>query len=259
MLGYALLASGFTAEAIPLLEKTNSQDGLGIALLLAGRSVEAIVHLQTALDQRPNDPDLLYYLGRASAALSKRSYDTLRSAHPDSARAHQLEGEMLSLQRKLPEAEKEYREAIRIRPQTPGARLQLGELYGVAGQWDKAEAEFRAETRARPGDAEASYRLGHALLEQGKTREARAELERADGLAPAMPETLYALGKACWLGQDIAAAEKHWVTLLSLEKESALAAQAHFGLAGLYRRKGMPERADGEMKEYQRLRAVSRK
>ncbi len=259
MLGYALLAAGFTAEAIPLLEKTNSQDGLGIALLLVGRTVEAIGHLQPALDQRPNDPDLLYYLGRASAALSKRSYDALRSAHPDSARTHQLEGEMLSLQRKLPEAEKEYREAIRIRPQTPGARLQLGELYGVAGQWDKAEAEFSAETRARPGDAEASYRLGHALLEQGKVQDARAELERADGLAPSMPETLYALGKACWLGQDIAAAEKHWVALLSLEKESALAAQAHFGLAGLYRRRGMPERAESEMKEHLRLRSAGRK
>jgi len=166
---------------------------------------------------------------------------------------------MNAVQRKLPEAEKEYREALRIRPDAPEVRLQLAEIYGAAGQWDKAETELRAETRARPGDAEAAYQLGRALLEQGKVQEARKELERADGLAPSMPETLYALGKACSLNSDFTAAEKSWLALLAIEKETALAAQAHFGLAGLYRRRGMLERAQGEMKEYQRLRSSSPK
>ena len=67
-----------------------------------------------------------------------------------------------------------------------------------------------------------------ALLEEGKVHEARAELERADKLMPDMPETLYSLGKAASLDGDSAAAEKEWTRLLSIEKESALAAQAHF-------------------------------
>lgn len=254
MLGFSLLAAGYAAGAIPLLEKTKSIDALGIALFQAGRTVEAIVQLQTALDQRPNDPELLYYLGRASAALSKQNYDTLRAAHPDSARAHQLLGELEAAQRKLPQAEKEYREALRIRPKTPGVRLQLGALYADAGQWDKAETELRAEALARPGDAETAYRLGHALLEQGKAKDARRELERADTLAASMPETLYDLGKACSLDRDLAAAEKHWLALLAVEKDSALAAQTQFALAGLYRQQGHLEKAAAAMKEYQRLR-----
>ena len=83
---------------------------------------------------------------------------------------------------------------------------------------------------------------------------ARAELERANGLAPSMPETLYALGKACLADGDLAAAEKHWLALLEIERETALAGQAHFGLAGIYRRQGMPEKAERSRKEHQRLR-----
>jgi tetratricopeptide (TPR) repeat protein len=95
--------------------------------------------------------------------------------------------------------------------------------------------------------------LGAALLEQGKPHEARAELLRADRLLPDMPETLYSLGKADLLENDAAAAEKAWLKLLSIEKESTLAGQAHFALAGLYRKQGKTEPAKHEMQEFQRL------
>jgi hypothetical protein len=41
---------------------------------------------------------------------------------------------------------------------------------------------------------------------------------------------------------------------VEIEKESALAAQAHFGLAGLYRKQGKAAEAQHEMREFQRLR-----
>jgi tetratricopeptide (TPR) repeat protein len=91
------------------------------------------------------------------------------------------------------------------------------------------------------------------LLEQGKAHEARAEFLRADKLLPDMPETLYSLGKAASLEGDATAAEKEWTRLLSIEKETSLAAQAHFGLAGLYRKQGKTEAAKHEMQEFQRL------
>ena len=103
--------------------------------------------------------------------------------------------------------------------------------------------------------AEAAYRLGQALLEEGKVQEARAELLRADKLMPDMPETLYSLGKAASLEGDAAAAEKAWTRLLSIEKQSSLAAQAHFGLAGLYRKQGKSAEAQREMQEFQKLQS----
>jgi tetratricopeptide (TPR) repeat protein len=252
-LGYALLAQGFAAEAIPHLERVGAQDALGIAQIEAGQLPEAVANLQQALAKRPNDPDLLYYLGRASGLLSKQSIDTLLAVFPDSARAHQALAENYFVLRQMPEAEKEYREALRQRPDIPGLHLELGVVYAGASQWAKAEEEFRAETKVQPGNAEAAYRLGAALLQQGKAHEARQELQRSDSLKPEMPETLYSLGKATALDGDAVNAEKAWTKLLAIEKETSLAAQTHFGLATLYRKLGNAEKARHEMQEYQRL------
>jgi tetratricopeptide (TPR) repeat protein len=111
------------------------------------------------------------------------------------------------------------------------------------------------QAKLQPGNAEAAYRLGEALLEQGKAHEARAELVRADHLLPEMPETLYSLGKAASLEGDSATAEKEWTKLLSIEKQSSLAAQAHFGLAGIYRKQGKTAEAKHEMQEFENLQS----
>jgi len=253
LLGYALLAQGNAAEAIPHLEREQDKTAIGIAQIQIGRLPEAVANLQAALAAHPNDPDILYYLGRASGLLSKQSIDTLLAAYPDSPRGHQAMGENYFVLRQMPEAEKEYRDALRLRPDLPEVHLELGEVYAGAFQWAKAEEEFRAQAKLQPGNAEAIFRLGAALLEQGRVHEARAELVRADKLMPDMPETLYSLGKAASLEGDAAAAEREWTKLLSLEKESSLAAQAHFGLAGLYRKQGKTAAAQHEMQEFQRL------
>src|SRR5215472_15619511 len=256
LLGYALLAQGFAAEAVAHLEKSGDEAALGIAQLEAGQLSSAVTNLQTALAKRPNDPDLLYYFGRASGLLSKQSIDTLMAAYPDSARTHQAMAENYYILRQMPQAEKEFQEAIRLRPDLPKIHLELGLVYAGASQWPKAEAAFRTETELRPGDAEAAYRLGNALLQQGKAKEARVELTRSDKLLPDMPETLYSLGKAAALEGDNAAAENAWKKVIELEKESSLAGQAHFGLAGLYRKQGKTAEAEREMGEFNRLQAV---
>ncbi|MGA8312579.1 MAG: tetratricopeptide repeat protein, partial [Terriglobales bacterium] len=129
LLGYALLAQGYNAEAIPHLEKIQEQTALGIAQIGNGQLQQAVENLQAALAKHPNDPDLLYYLGRASGLLSKQSIDTLLAAYPDSARAHQALAENYFVLRQMPQAEKEFREALRLRPDTPELHLELGLVY----------------------------------------------------------------------------------------------------------------------------------
>lgn len=253
LLGYALLSQGYASEAIPHLKRAQDKTALGIAEIQTGQLAEAVVDLQAALAAHPNDADLLYYLGRASGLLAKQSIDTLLAAYPDSARSHQAMAENYYVLRRMPDAEKEYREALRLRPGLPEVHLALGEVYAGAFQWDKAEEEFRMQAKLQPGNAEAAYRLGEALLEQGKAHEARVELLRADRLMPEMPETLYSLGKAASLEGDAAAAEKAWTKLVTIEKQSSLAAQAHFGLAALYRKQGKTAEAQREMQDFQAL------
>jgi tetratricopeptide (TPR) repeat protein len=68
-----------------------------------------------------------------------------------------------------------------------------------------------------------------------------------------MPETLYSLGKAASLVGDDSAAEKAWTRVVEIEKESDLAAQAHFALASLYRKLGKMEDAEREMGKFKKL------
>jgi tetratricopeptide (TPR) repeat protein len=257
LLGYALLAQGYAVEAIPHLEKAKAEDALGFALLEAGRLPEAVAVLQKALAKRPDDPDLLYYYGRASGLLSKQVFDELEARFPDSARAHQMMAQDYAALRDLPNAEKEFLEALRLRPQTANLHLELGELYARAQQWDKAEEQFRLETELQPGSPEAAYRLGEALLQLGKFHDARVSLLRSDELRVEMPETLYLLGKAASLDGDDALAEKSWLHVLKLEKDTSLAAQAHFGLAGIYRKQGKAAEASREMESFRKLQTTS--
>jgi tetratricopeptide (TPR) repeat protein len=253
MLGYALLSAGYTEEALPHLEKARDPGALGIAQLRLGRFPEAIQNLNAALEKHPNDPDLLYYLGRASGLLSKRAFEVLESGYPNSARAHQSLAENYVALRKLPDAVREYEAAEQSHKDMVGLHLAVGEMYLLIPDLAKAEAEFRAETRLEPGDAESSFRLGDALLRDGKIKEAGEELNRANTLRPDMPETLYALGKTQSLSGGIVNAEKNWRRVVELEPHSDLAAQAHFGLASLYRKQDKQIEAAHEMSEYESL------
>jgi tetratricopeptide (TPR) repeat protein len=252
-LGFALLAQGYAEESIPHLERAHAVAALGIAQMETGRLEAAVTNFSAAVAEQPGDPDLLYYLGRASGLLSKRSIDALVTLYPDSPRAHQAMGANYFVLRQMPQAEKEYLAALQQRPELPGLHFELGMVYTGAADFTKAEEAFRYETKLRPGSAEAAYRLGVTLLQEGKGKEARAELERADRLQPDMPETLYSLGKAASLEGNSALAEKSWNRLLAIENDTALAAQTHFGLAALYRKAGDAAKAQHEMQEYQKL------
>src|ERR1700734_3583587 len=160
LLGYALLAAGYAADAIPHLKIVNDSGALGIAQLQAGQVAEAVTNLQAALAKSPDDPDLLFYLSRASTALAGQSLDRLRAVDPNSARGHQALGQTDYELKKLPEAAKEYEQAISMRPDLPGLRLELGQVFAAGSEWAKAEEQFRGEAKLQPGSAEAAYCLG---------------------------------------------------------------------------------------------------
>jgi tetratricopeptide (TPR) repeat protein len=256
LLGFALLAAGYAAEAIPHLELVHEYGALGIAQLQTGQPAEAVGNLRLALAKSPNDPDLLYYLGRAGSSLSAQSLDRLLSAFPDTARGHQAAGQNLYVLKMFPEAAGEYQRALALRPDLPGLRLELGQVYAASSDWGKAEEQFRRETNLQPGNAEAAYRLGDALLQQGKLKEAADELRRSDSLRPDMPETLYSLGRATAI-TDPSAAEHSLMRVIELEKDTTLVGKAFLALAAIHRKQGKMEQAAREMQEFRRIQALN--
>lgn len=256
LLGYALLTEGYASDAIPQLELVHDYGALGLAQLQAGKPDEAAASLQAALAKDPNDPDLLYYLSRAGDEMAAECLDKLLSGFPDSARAHQAKGRTYFQMRMYSPAIQEYDKAISLRPDLPGLRLELGQVYAATSEWAKAEQQFRAEVEMQPGNAEAAYRLGDALLQQGKMDAAVEQLRSSDTLRPNMPETLYALGKAS-AASNPEAAEQALNRVLVMEKETPLAGQAYFVLAGIHRKQGKTELAAKEMHEFRRLQALN--
>ncbi|MGH9629996.1 MAG: tetratricopeptide repeat protein [Bryobacteraceae bacterium] len=255
MLGTALLAQGFGCESIPHLEKGQSNDLLGVALLECGRPREALDRLEAALEKRANDPDLLYYLSRAHVELARLAFDRLRAASPDSARTEQALGEGLASGGNRAAAEKHFRAALSMRPDLRGVHFALGELLLQASDYEKAEAEFRAEVQLSPGSGAAAYKLGSVLANLGRTTDAIAELKRANELQPDMPETLLELGKVLNASGEPKSAETYLKAVLAAEQDTELAESAHFQLSQVYRKLGRPAEADREMRTFQELRS----
>jgi tetratricopeptide (TPR) repeat protein len=253
LIGYALLAQGYAADAIPHLERVQVPGALGIALLQTGRLSEALAQLEAALAKQPGDPDLLFYLGQACAELAKQTFEGIVSAYPDSPRAHQIRGENHLALKRYDDAEREFRAVLQSRPDLPGIHQALGELYLSSLRYDDAGREFRAEAALSPGSAVAAWRLGSVLLNQGRIHDARLELERADKLKPGMPETLYDLGKAAELDGDRDRAERAWLATIQAEGEGPLTAQAHFQLAALYRKQGKNQESDKHLRAFRSL------
>ena len=255
MLGTALLAQGYARDSIPHLENGQADDLLGVALLESGRARDAVDRLEAALQKRPNDPDLLYYLAQAHAQLSKQVFEGLRGNNPDSPRTHQVLAEAQAAAGNRAAAEEHFRTALSMRPDLRGVHHALGELFLESGDYERAESEFRAEAQLAPGSAATAYKLGLVLANLGRTAEAVAQLKRADALQPEMPETLLELGKTLNASGDAISAEGYLRRVLALEQHSRIAESAHFELAQVYRKLGCPADAERETQAFQELRA----
>jgi Tfp pilus assembly protein PilF len=66
-----------------------------------------------------------------------------------------------------------------LAPESAEARNYLGSLYATQGRYDEAEKFFRDALRVRPDYAQAHQSLAQLLLLQGKKEAARQHYEEA--------------------------------------------------------------------------------
>lgn len=214
-----------------------------------------VLDLQNALAKQPNDAHLLLAFSRAAALASNNAFDQILQTNANSARAHQVLAERFFQSRHLREAEREYIESLRLKPNTSNVHAALGDVLAAEGRGPAAVAQYRVETELQPLSADAFYRLGGALLEQGQASGAIEDLTKADRLQPNTPYILLALGGAAFEARNLALAEASWTKLLNIDKESNLAAKAHSGLSMLYRNAGRLQDADREKAAYELLKS----
>jgi tetratricopeptide (TPR) repeat protein len=117
--------------------------------------------------------------------------------------AHDNLGNLLEDEGKLDQAEKEFKEVIRLTPKIGKPYNDLGKIYALQGKLEVATEMFSNAVRLNPGQAQARWNLGNAWLQKGMVAKGLAEMKAGVALSPEdveahqrMADALLKLGKA---------------------------------------------------------------
>lgn len=144
---------------------------------------------------------------------------------PDSAEANLQLGLLLGQQKNFTQAREAFRNAVELKPDWPEAHYNLGLILiaDATGErdWPGAMAEFRTCLRLRPDYAQAHRMLAIGFTETGKPREAIAEFRAALAANPNLADAHLDLGKALEQAGQTATAEQEYREALRLRPRYA--------------------------------------
>jgi len=218
LVGWVGLAAAAVGSLMESLERRRGPSwsirlpvALGVAVVACAMAIEARAYAGAYHDEkalwtyaverdpaawlaRANLGKVLYQEGRpAEAAAQFRQAIRLQ---PDSPEVHANLGNCLEAEGLADDARAEYAAALAISPKFAGARYDLGLSLLRSGRLDEAQAELRTALEIDPDHAGARNSLGLALAGQGKLPEAMEQYRLALGLNPALPEAHLNLGNA---------------------------------------------------------------
>ena len=257
-LGVALLLEGNAEQALPHLEKARTPELIGLAYLQTGRYGSAILAIHAALERQPEDPDLLYYFGRATELAAKSTSEQAAKLPPDVKQPHSPDppADVVLLQTALakdpqnPELLVAFSRAasrsshlafdhlLQTAPDSARAHQVRAERLLQNGRGPEAEQEFADALRLKPFTIGVHLELGNALAARESWAAAAAEFQQEAQLQPASTEPLYRLGRVAFLARKPALAEQAWRRVIAMDPQSEAAVQARLGLAELYRAEG---------------------
>jgi tetratricopeptide (TPR) repeat protein len=189
---------------------------------------EIALRYQRALEQDPQQPEAL--VGMSLVALSSRQTEAAVkmaiaavAAAPQMVAAWVVLGQGLKAATRLEDAERAYREAVRLDGMDPLARMGLGELKIAMRRPGEAIREFELALARRPVLVAAHLGLGNALALTGRNVEALERYEAALALQPRLPECEFAAGFALARLGRTREAEKRYRRALTMRPDFAAA------------------------------------
>ena len=224
MLGASYLHLGELQQALMPLEagiKAMPEDRF--ARLSLARVEMGLEHPQKALTQldallaaAPKDQEAWYLAGKLHLQLSQEAFTRVQALDPNSALAHQMEGEVMESMQNTPGAVAAYKQAIAAAPADPAPLQHLAELYWQTGDWAHARERYAALLAMEPGNCIAHWHLANALdelaqpVEEG-LKQVDEALRQCPSLAQARAERarlLLRLGRPSEALPELLAAEK---------------------------------------------------
>jgi len=174
---------------------------LALALEAAGQRDAAIVQFHQALACNPDYAEAIQELGRVLEEQEKLALDLRGRGQPRQqlllyAQAHYNLGVVRARQGQLDEAIAQYRQALRLNPESAETHNNLASALHQKGQLDEAVGCYHQALRCRPDCAEAYTNLGAALTVLGRLDEAVACYQQALRINPHFAEVCNNLGEA---------------------------------------------------------------
>jgi tetratricopeptide (TPR) repeat protein len=265
LLGVALFKTGDYATAREHLEAAlrsnptddNAERFLANDLQKLGDFEGAAAHYQRLATRHPQDQEVWYQLGQIYMRLSEHALTRMNQIDPDSALTHEMSGQIMESMKNYDGALLEYKKAVDMAPQKPGAHYRLADAYWSLGQWEPAAEHFQAELVNDPANCLAYWKLGNILIAQNQSPEkALADTEKALTLCPTLVQArvdrarvLLKLGRNEEALSDLQAAKQ-----AGQDDEPSV----HFLLGQAYRALGRKQDATAEMQIFSKLEESAR-
>ncbi len=191
LLGCAMLMQGRSEEAVTQLESAargrhdpEIETTLGIALRQAGQLTEALARLRRATKRRPLYAPACYELGALCIAMDNydEAIDAFRSGLAIAPMMPELSIELgyaLLWRKRCAEAKAAFARALDIAPRSANALFGMGKAHRDSGELAPAADYFRRGLVVRPDDSSIWLALGLALQELDQAGPARDALRRA--------------------------------------------------------------------------------
>ncbi len=234
MRGVALFRQGKAAEAIPLLEGSQSAT---TTTNVDGNYVLALCYMDT---RRYDD--------------ARRALAAQYGFAPDAPEAYLLAGRLLFRREYLPAAQAAAEKSIALAPNLPLAHELLGEIVLAKGDLAAAVAAFEQERAVNPLYGEVYDRLGDAYMRMGDYAKAQQSLNRAVLLEPSSTAPFILLGKVLLKQHNAAMATLYLERAVRMDPGSYM---AHSLLGQAYRSAGRTADAQRETETGEKIQAAS--
>ncbi|MEM5788184.1 MAG: tetratricopeptide repeat protein, partial [Syntrophobacteraceae bacterium] len=219
---------------------------LGQLSLRTGKTEDAELHLNQVAVSRPNDASALILLARTQRLNKKDSlaFDTLRNALSANKENLDIRMELVDTfinQKDYDQALKLLDQGLEIKPNEPMLLNRRGDIHAVKKDYKKAESDFRELVRVQPNSPAGYLKLGQFMLNISKPDEAIEAFGKALRAEDAWHLALPGIVNAYLLKKDTKAA------LAAVEVEVRKRPQApiaHYYLAQVLVKTGALDKAE---------------
>jgi tetratricopeptide (TPR) repeat protein len=210
-----------------------------------------------AMESRPDDPELLSWLGRSylQTMHPEKIPDLVGRAKPavaNSCRANLLLARADDAQDRVEEAQRELAAALQVDPRCHGAKFAQGFIDLSTGNLTMAQDGFRQELQLDPTEVLPAYYLAEVLDKQGKLEEAAATLEQMGRAAPHGYLYHLGMGKLYERQHDRSRAAGEFREAVRQDPSQP---EAHYRLAFTLRALGETAQANDEFQAFSQLQS----